>query len=150
MPDRTDSATQVCFAVQIDGVDLGDFTACEGLSAEYEVHTYEEGGENGYAHRIPGRLKFGNITLTRCVDHRTHALASWFSTYRPKTRRSMGSSASITAYRSNGRSPAVIATWSLVDVWPVRWKGPSFGADQSGVAKESLELAHNGFKEEGR
>mgnify|MGYP001823766526 CR=1 FL=1 len=42
-----------------------------------------------------------------------------------------------------------VASWSLADVIPVRWTGPSLDVDANSVATESLELAHNGFLDSG-
>ncbi len=129
------------FSVKVDGVDLGSFTGCEGLAAEYDVTELEEGGENGYVHRLPGRLKYSPVKLTRPLDGSSAGLARWFSSYQQAvTRRT----ASISALDGTG---AEIARWNLVDVYPARWTGPSFSADGASVAKETLELAHNGFFE---
>lgn len=139
-----DPATAWRFDVKIDGEDVGSFTACDGLSAEYDVFEYHEGGENRYVHRLPGRLKYPNIKLTRPVDAKSDStssagLAAWFSRLKDSvTRRT----ASITAYDARGRK---IAQWNLVGVYPARWTGPSFAADGNTVPKETLELAHNGF-----
>src|SRR5215472_19093942 len=52
-------------------VEIGDggkqiqavFTELSGLQVEMQVMEYEEGGTNSFVHRLPGRLKVGNITL---------------------------------------------------------------------------------------
>jgi phage tail-like protein len=134
-----DPALQLRFEVLIDGIPIGAFTGCDGLAAEYDVVEYEEGGENSFVHRIPGRLKFQPVKLTRPVDHDSGLLAAWFSSLRATVRRQ---TASITAYDGN-RSK--IAQWNLVGVFPTRWTGPTFSSDGSGIATETLELAHNGF-----
>jgi phage tail-like protein len=139
-----DPATAWRFDVKVDGEDIGSFTACDGLSAEYDVFEYQEGGENGYIHRLPGRLKYGNVKLTRPVDAKsdsaaTSGLAAWFTRLKSSvTRRT----ASITAFDAQGNK---VAQWSLVDVYPARWTGPSFSSDGNSVPKETLELAHHGF-----
>ena len=57
------------FEVTIDHkVDLGNWTKCEGLTVEWELQEYREGGLNDYVHRLPGRRKFQNIKLTRPID----------------------------------------------------------------------------------
>ena len=127
------------FDVRVDGVDLGSFTSCDGLTAEYEVFEYEEGGLNGYVHRLPGRLKFQNIKLTRPIDEKSTQLASWFSRMQQQVTRS---TATIIAYDSYG---TMISQWSLADVYPARWTGPTLSAEGTEIAKETLELAHNGF-----
>ena len=35
------------FKVKIDGFDFGNWEKCDGLTVEYEVKEYSEGGENG-------------------------------------------------------------------------------------------------------
>jgi phage tail-like protein len=138
-----DPAVGLRFNVTVDGVDIGSFTACEGLSAEYEIFEYVEGGENGFVHRIPGRLKYAPIKLTRPVDARSDAaaggLATWFSKQKMSVSRK---TASITAVDGKGQA---IAQWNLVDVYPMRWTGPALSIEGNSVPKETLELAHNGF-----
>ena len=139
--------TQFRFAVTIDGKDVGEFTALEGLSAEYHVQPYAEGGENGFEHRLPGQLKYTTIKLTRALDAKSArdggGLASWFTKLgRYDGRSSATRTAAITAFDPAGKK---IACWNLVDAYPFRWSGPSFSADGNAVAKETLELAHHGF-----
>jgi phage tail-like protein len=134
-----DPATGLRFDVTIDGVDIGSFTGCEGLGAEYEIFEYQEGGQNAFVHRLPGRLKYSPVRLTRPVDESSGRLAAWFSGFQQPARRC---TASITAFDGAGNR---IAQWNLVELYPSRWSGPAFTADGNAVAKETLELAHNGF-----
>jgi hypothetical protein len=53
------------FEVKIDGDNIGSFTSCEGLGASIDMQEYHEGGENGFSYKIPGRLTFTPIVLTR-------------------------------------------------------------------------------------
>lgn len=136
-----DPATGLRFEVKIDDVEIGSFTGCEGLGAEYEVFEYQEGGQNAYVHRLPGRLKYSTIRLTRPVDENSGQLAAWFSALQQSVRRH---TASITAFDAQRNQ---IAQWNLAGLYPARWTGPSFSSDGNSVAKETLELAHNGFLE---
>src|SRR4051794_23946197 len=124
-----DPATGMRFEVTVDGVEVGSFTACEGLGAEYEVFEYMEGGENGYVHRLPGRLKYTPVKLTRPIDAHSgpagKGLAAWFSQMKSDAKRKR-TTASITALDAGGKQ---IAQWNLVDVYPSRWTGPSLSAD---------------------
>jgi phage tail-like protein len=142
-----DPGTVFRFVVTIDGKEIGDFTALEGLSAEYNVMQYAEGGSNGFEHRLPGQLKYSTIKLSRPLDAKSArnggGLAAWFTTLGQAPSRDRATcSAAIVAFDSVGRQ---IATWNLVNAYPFRWTGPSFSADGSAVAKETLELAHHGF-----
>ena len=49
----SETALGLRFTVTIDGLSLGDWTKCDGLSIEYEVKDYQEGGENSFTHRLP-------------------------------------------------------------------------------------------------
>ena len=141
MPD--DPAVTLRFDVTIDGVEIGSFTACEGLTAEYEMVEYMEGGQNGYVHRVPGRTKYSPVKLTRPLDSRSDGksggLAKWFSAQKDSVTRHTGA---IKAVDGRGRK---IAQWNLLDVFPTRWTGPSLSIDGNSVPKETLELVHNGF-----
>ena len=142
----SEPAAAFWFDVVVDGIDLGSFTACEGLSAEYETEPYKEGGLNGYVHQIPLRLSYPNIKLSRALDGSSAgqlSLAAWFSKFdndevRTQTARTVG----ITAYTASG---VEVGKWSLHGAIPVRWTGPSFSSDGTGAAKEMLEFAHRGF-----
>ncbi|MEV4509109.1 phage tail protein [Dactylosporangium sp. NPDC049525] len=133
-------ANTLRFNVTIDGQDLGSFTALDGLTAEYEVKTYQEGGENGFVHQLPGRLKFGNIKLSRPVDLQSKALGAWFHLLAKGigTRRH---TATVVAFNDNGEP---VAEWTFVGVWPVKYTGPSFSTETAKVAIEAFEFAHNG------
>jgi phage tail-like protein len=142
-----DPGIQFRFVVTIDGKEIGDFTALEGLSAEYNVMQYAEGGENGFEHRLPGQLKYSTIKLSRPLDAKSArdggGLAAWFTTLgQSDSRTSATRTAAITAFDGAGQQ---IASWSLVNAYPFRWTGPSFSSDGNAVAKETLELAHHGF-----
>jgi phage tail-like protein len=137
----TNPANTLRFNVVIDGQDLGSFTALDGLSAEYEVRTYPEGGENGFVHQLPGRLKYGNIKLSRPVDLYSKALGVWFRLLAKGigTRRH---TATVVAFNDNSEP---VAEWTFMDVWPVRYTGPSLSAETSKVAIETFEFAHAGL-----
>jgi phage tail-like protein len=136
-----DPANALRFDFKIDGVKVASFTAVDGLSAEYVVKTYEEGGENGYIHQLPGRMKYNNLKLTRPVDSGSKDLAAWFSEL-GKSQKLTRHTATVVAYNDNKE---VVAQWNLRDVYPVRYTGPSFSAENGKVLTETLELAHNGF-----
>jgi phage tail-like protein len=135
----SDPATGLRFHVSVDHADIGSFTACEGLGAEYEILEYAEGGENSYVHRLPGRLKYSTVKLTRPVDADSGAIAAWFAGLKTAPARK---TVAITALDPAG---CEIACWQLDGAYPTKWSGPSFSIDGQSVAKETLELAHNGF-----
>jgi phage tail-like protein len=135
----TDPGYTLRFAVIVDQVDLGAWSKCEGLSVEQEIHEFKEGGLNEYIHRLPGRIKYSTIKLSRIVNDKSPQVAAWIS-------KSKGAG----AYRTGAiavldADGAAVVTWNLVDVLPVRWSGPTLDVNGREVATETLEIAHNGF-----
>ncbi len=128
------------FHVTIDNADIGHWTGCKGLTASYEIEEYTEGGQNLFTHKLPGRITFENITLTRSVDESSGQVAAWFNSLNQQS--FVRGTASITLYDGDHEK---VASWSVSDVVPVKWSGPSLEAGQNRVAEETLELAHHGF-----
>lgn len=128
------------FKVEIDGHDIGLWTECSGLAAQYQIEEYEEGGQNMFIHKFPGRLTYENVRLKRTVDGDSGKVAAWFSSVHMASM--VRATASISVLDTNLEK---VADWQLIDVVPVKWTGPTFNASNSGVAEEELELAHHGF-----
>ena len=135
----TEPAVSVCYAVTIDGMELGTFNSCEGLGVEVVMEQREEGGNNEFVWQLPTRLKFSNVKLTRAICSDTTEVLKWLSSLTtgvvPKT-------ANISAMTAERK---VVASWGLLGVLPIKWSGPSLNLDSPKVATETLELAHHGF-----
>ena len=127
------------FTVKIDGIDMGTWSKCEGLSVEYEVFEYQEGGFNDHVHRLPGRRKYTNVKLTRPLDQDSPTIARWVSQMVTKVERKH---AEIAVLDADGH---VVCSWNLLEVCPIKWTGPTLDAGGNQIANETLELAHNGF-----
>lgn len=136
----SETALGLRFKVTIDSqLSLGDWTKCEGLTVEWDVHEYKEGGVNAWVWRLPGRAKFQNIKLTRPVTKSTADVAKWLSTVKPAMSRT---TAKIAVMDAAGEE---VASWSVAGVYPVRWTGPTLDVGQNQAATEVLELSHIGF-----
>lgn len=133
------TALNMRFEFVVDGMELGAFTAVDGLGAQVDMEEYREGGENTYVHRLPGRISYTPITLSRPVDRHSGNLAAWFTTMQLQP---MPSTATITAYDGNNEA---VAFWNLANVYPARYTGPSFAVGSNEVAIEKIELSHDGF-----
>ena len=131
--------TSCRFSIDIEGLILAVFTECSGLSGEVEVETYQEGGLNDYEHKLPGRTKYGNVTLKSGVANAVD-LWDWFQ--RGATGNVIRRDLSIVMYaQDHGEA----MRWNLLQAFPVQWQGPDFTAGSTDIAVHSLELAHNGI-----
>ena len=135
------------FQIEIKDIIEGFFTECSGLSVEREVETYKEGGLNNYEHKLPGRLKYGNVTLKRGMTT-SHLLWTWFhekATDEKDFFKVNRVDVTITQLDLMGNQ---IKQWILSKAYPVKWKGPDFKSDGNQVAIETLELAHHGISQQ--
>jgi phage tail-like protein len=128
------------FKVTIDGhTNLGTWMKCSGLSVEYELDDYRQGGNNAFLHRLPKGAKYTNLTLVRPIDQSTADVARWLASVSDRMERA---TAEIAVLDSHGDE---VAKWSFTGVFPVKWTGPSLDIGQNQAATETLELAHHGF-----
>ncbi|MDW8212313.1 MAG: phage tail protein [Roseiflexaceae bacterium] len=127
------------FWVEIDGLTEAVFSECSGLQTETEVVEWEEGGENRFRHRFPGRVKYANIVLKRGIA--TPELWKWYADIARGTiqRRNL----SVVLYGYAG-TPEV--RWNLKHALPVKWVGPTFKSGSSEAAVETLELIYEHFE----
>lgn len=134
-----DPFTNCRFYVQISDVAEAVFTEVSGLQIETTVTDYEEGGENSFVHRVPGRTKIGNVTLKSGMTG-SNAFFRW---YREILRgRISPKQVDIVIYENDGTE---LSRWTLLNAYPVKWVGPQLSAEGKVAAVESLELAHEGI-----
>jgi phage tail-like protein len=130
-----DPLPQLTFLVAISGVTIGQFCECTGLSVEYDVMEYAEGGNNDFIHRLRGRARYPTISLRRGVTSED-ALLKWFfdSTDADQL--------TITLVDETG---AAMRTFGFTSPFPIKWSGPDVASAANGAAMESLEIGHNGM-----
>lgn len=135
------------FLFEVDGVTIGMFQEISGLEVNVDVATYAEGGENGYVHKLPGRMTWPHIVLRRGVTD-SDALFTWVnktagSGFAANGNKLQRSTAAITLIGSDGSR---LRSWDIEGAFAVRWSGPRLSATAVGEsASEELELAHHGF-----
>jgi len=128
------------FSVEVQGVVRGFFTECSGLGSEHEVIEHKVVTEQGQevVMKIPGRLKWENITLKRGI---TSAMDIW--DWRKQVEDGNVADArhdgSITMYDQE-LNP--VARWEFQNAWPVKVTGPQPKADSNEIGVEELTIAH--------
>ena len=136
---RVDPYMGYRFTVEIEGMIVGGFSEVSGIQSELATQDFEEGGQNEYVHRLPGRMKYPNLVL----KHGLTDIETLWRWHRDIVHGKMS--------RRNG-SVMLLNTnfleawrWNFVDAYPVKWTGPQLNAGQSQVAVESVELSHRGL-----
>ena len=67
---RNDPYAGFNFLVEIEGVTVAGFSECSGLSADQAVIEYREGREDTTVRKLPGLIKYNNVTLKRASRRR--------------------------------------------------------------------------------
>jgi phage tail-like protein len=121
------------------------FSEISGLEATMDVENYDAGGVNGGALRFLGRIKWSNLVLKRgVIALRPITDTSDFWTWLQLFLDGQGirKDGVITLMDESG-APAL--AWSWRRGLPIKWTGPTMQAQQSQVAIEQLEIAHEGL-----
>ena len=126
------------FLVKADDCTIGRFAHCHGLSAEYEIEEYAEGGQNAFVHKLRGRMRYPNLVLSRGITHES-GLMDWFLQTKQAGERG---NISVSLLGPDGKP---VRRWGFEGAFPVRWEGPVLNARSHTAATETLEIAHRGF-----
>lgn len=141
---RVDPLISAMFAVEFQGAIVGAFQECTGMGSENEVIEYKASGPKGQfvIHKVPGRLKWNNITLKRGI---TDAMDLW--DWRKRVEEGQVEEArkdgSIVMFDQTGQE---MARWNFTNAWPSKLSGPSANAGENATAIEELEITHEGYE----
>src|SRR5215213_11208647 len=127
------------FKVHVPGLSIGTFRECTGLSMEFDVFEWAEGGNNEFVHHLPGRMRYPYLQLVSGMTD-ADAMQTWFW----QTRQQAELKEIIVELQTQDGKTS--RAWKFADAFPVRWTGPRVAADSHGMASESLDIAHSGLK----
>ena len=134
-----DPFTTFNFAVEIEGLLVGGFSDVSGLDSQIEVEDYQEGGVNGFAHKLPGRTTYSDLELR----HGLTAISTLWNWYHNTTRGVIQRKNGSIVLLDERQIP--VMWWNFRNAIPVRWAGPTFDAKNDEVGFESISLAHEGL-----
>ena len=128
------------FDVVVDGIHLGAWSSCDGLTVDFGLKEIKVGGNNDHKVYLPDRVNYPKLVLKRAMTQGESAkVMSWL---RKMIDATDGGSATITLRDSHNHN---VAEWTFANARPSSWKGPTLNATGKDVAIEILELVHEGF-----
>jgi phage tail-like protein len=149
---RPDPYPAFNFYIEIEGLLVGGFSECSGLQVETEVEEYAEGGLNEYSHHFRGRTTYPPLVLKHGLTMFDDLWWWQQDVTDGKVRRRNGTiyllsplPAKVPLPTALASTPVPVTWWNFKNAFPVKWTGPEFKADASGVAFESVELVHEGL-----
>jgi phage tail-like protein len=129
------------FSLQIDGVPIGYFTACSGISIEFEVVKFKQIGQDGkQAHETkrPGRPKYSEVVMKRGFTQ-SKDLYNWFDSVVKAKDKTPYKTASIVIYARTGDE---VARYNLENCWPSKLSVSDLSTGGDEVLIEEVTIQH--------
>lgn len=141
------------FSVQIPGNDGNPFPHADaafqevsGISVNVETEQIQEGGQNRFAHQVPGRANYENLVLKRGLMVRSSALADWCNgIFNNLNGRIEPKTIKVYLLDANEDSRKPITAWQFVNAYPIQWQLAPSGAQQREIVVESITFAYSYF-----
>jgi phage tail-like protein len=132
------------FYVEIEGINVAQFSEVNGLQIEIETESYREGGKNGFVYNFPKGIKYQPLVLKRGITDVVE-LWNWYKEVR--NGEIAKKNVTIRMFKSPKHMQAKEAKWSWTfqKAYPIKWTGPALKADSNTIAFESIELVHQGI-----
>jgi len=137
---RIDPYRSFNFRVEIDGLTVGAFSECSGLSSDGDAIDYREGTDIPLTVRkLPGLRKYANISLKRGYTPNTELWTWYRNIVNGLADRRNGSVILMDEERRD------VLRWNFENGWINKIEAPSFKASGNEVAIESVEIVHEGL-----
>jgi len=116
------------------------FQSVSGLSVEYEMEEYKEGGENRFVHKLPGRTKYPNLILKRGLI--TDSVVTQWCMAAFTLRKFIPADIVVILMNEKGLP---MRSWNVAHAIPVKWAISDLNAEKSEILVETLELSYRYF-----
>ena len=130
------------FLVEIDGIVQAGFKEVTIPDSSQDPIDYREGNDQPTVRKIPGLIKYGNLSLKVGVTD-SMELYNW---------RKLVEDGKTDEYR---RNMAIIlineqgdptGRWEFSDAWPSKYDAPDLNATDNNIAIEAIDIVHEGMK----
>jgi phage tail-like protein len=137
-----DPIVSFTFHVDFQGMVTGPITEISGLSRESEVTEQKITivGKGDFLRKIPGRTKYGDVTLKRPLTSNLEFWA-WRKLVVDGKISEARKTGTITMFNFNN-ALAPIAEWTFERAWPSKVSGPSMDAKSSDIVYEELSITY--------
>ncbi|MCI5134969.1 MAG: phage tail protein [Candidatus Electrothrix sp. AW2] len=116
------------------------FQSVSGLSVEYGMEDYKEGGENRFIHKLPVRTKYADLVLKRGMLEKSEVINWCLDAFRDREFKP----ADINVILMNEKGKP-LRTWKVAHAVPKKWLVSDLNAQDNSVVIETLELIYRYF-----
>jgi phage tail-like protein len=145
LPGKKDQIAGYTFMLEVDGIAEATFRECGGLDNEHSVIESKETGNKGQTviKKLPGALKWGDITLKRGFTQGDMKLNDWRQKVIDGDLTGMRKNGSVVIYDYKNEE---VLRWNFTNGWISKLQGPALNASGNDVAIESITIVHEGLK----
>ncbi len=142
MADRVDPYRASRFLLEIDGITRAGFSECTIPDSSQDPIEYREGNEVFTVRKIPGLIKYANITLKWGITDDSMELYTWRKQVEECKMADARRNVAIVLLDDEGSAKA---RWEFLMAWPTKYDAPDLNATGNDVAVETLEIACEGM-----
>ncbi len=142
MADRVDPYRASRYLLEIDGITRAGFSECTIPDSSQDPIEYREGNEVFTVRKIPGLIKYGNLTLKWGITDDSMELYNWRKQVEECKMKECRRNVAVVLLDDEGSAKA---RWEFFLAWPTKYDSPDLKADGNDVAVETLEIAHEGM-----
>jgi phage tail-like protein len=142
MADRIDPYRGSRYLLEIDGITRAGFSECTIPDSTQDPIEYREGNEVFTVRKIPGLIKYGNLTLKWGITDDSMELYEWRRQVEECKMKEARRNIAVVILDDEGEAKS---RWEFFFAWPTKYDAPDLNATGSDIAIETLEIAHEGM-----
>lgn len=142
MADRNDPYRGCRYLLEIDGITQAGFSEATIPDTTQDPIEYREGNEIPTVRKIPGLIKYGNLTLKWGITD-SMELYEWRKQVEQGKMKDARRNIAVVILDEEGNPKS---RWEFVFAWPTKYDAPDLNATGSDIAVETLEIAHEGME----
>ncbi|MBV8719894.1 MAG: phage tail protein [Chloroflexi bacterium] len=144
MPDAMDPISAHQFALEIQGITEATFREASGFGSEHQIIEQKEQTSKGNTviRKIPGTLKWQNITLKRGMTSNDE-MWKWRQQVIDGKIEDARLDGSIVGYDENGEEKI---RYDFRRGWPSKWESTAMNAGGNEPVVETIEITHEGLE----
>jgi len=141
MAQRIDPYRNSRFLVEIDGIVQAGFSEATIPDTSQDPIEYREGNESPTVRKIPGLIKYGNLSLKWGITDNLE-LYNWRKLVEQGKMSDARRNIAIIVLDEEGNPKS---RWEFVEAWPTKYDAPDLNATGNEIAIENIEIAHEGM-----
>jgi len=127
------------FKVEIDQIEYGNFTSVTGLGGTADIAD-DIGGMDKNARKVPGKVKYETVVLTRNLDPTNKLLRDWWQTVEKADKEPERKAVSIVYYDRSGNDEVVRR--NLYECIPCGWNTSDLNSENHAVVTETISIVY--------